>query len=66
MQIGYSEDTLKLDICKQFADIESEFKWLKYYYHQKDLDCMEDCVRNIQDSLKAILKDIDYLKGESL
>lgn len=34
MQIGYSEDTLKLDICKQFVDIESEFKWLKYYYHQ--------------------------------
>ena len=66
MQIGYSEDTLKLDICKQFADIESEFKWLKYYYHQNDLDCMEDCVRNIQDSLKAILEDIDYLRGESL
>jgi hypothetical protein len=66
MQIGYSEDTLKLDIYKQFVDIESEFKWLKYYYHQNDLDCMEDCVRNIQDSLKAILEDIDYLKGESL
>lgn len=66
MQIGYSEDTLKLDIYKQFVDIESEFKWLKYYYHQNDLDCMEDCIKNMQDSLKAILEDIDYLKGESL
>ena len=66
MQIGYSEDTLRFDICKQFADIESEFKWMKCYFHQKDWECMEDCVRNIQDSLKAILEDIDYLKGESL
>jgi hypothetical protein len=66
MQIGYSEDTLRMDICKQFADIESEFKWMKYYFNQKDWDCVEDCVRNIQDSPKAILEDIDYLKGESL
>lgn len=66
MQIGYSEDTLKLDIYKQFVDIESEFKWLKYYYRQNDLDCMEDCIKNMQDSLKAILEDINYLKGEFL
>lgn len=66
MQIGYSEDTLKLDICKQFVDIESEFKWMKYYFNQKDWDCVEDCVKNIQMSLTAILEDTDNLKGESL
>lgn len=66
MQIGYSENTLCFDICKQFADIESEFKWLKYYYHQKDNACMEDCVKNIQDSLRAILEDIEQLKGDIL
>lgn len=66
MQIGYSEDTLRFDICKQFADIESEFKWIKYYFNQKDWDCVEDCVKNIQMSLDAILEDTDNLKGESL
>lgn len=66
MQIGYSEDTLRFDICKQFADIESEFKWMKYYFHQKDWECMEDCAKNIQESLKAIIEDGENLRGESL
>lgn len=66
MQIGYSEETLRLDVCKQFADIESEFNWMMHYFHQKDWDCVEDCVRNIQDSLRAISEDVEYLKGEKL
>lgn len=66
MQIGYSEDTLRMNICKQFADIESEYKWMKYYFHQKDWDCVEDCVRNIQDSLRAISENVKSLKGEKL
>ena len=66
MQIGYSEDTLRFDICKQFVDIESEFKWMKYYFHQKDWECMEDCAKNIQESLKAIIEDGENLRGESL
>lgn len=66
MQIGYSEDTLRMNICKQFADIESEFNWMKYYFHQKDWDCVEDCVRIIQESLNAVLENVDNLKGELL
>ena len=66
MQIGYSEDTLRMNICKQFADIESEYKRMKYYFHQKDWDCVEDCVRNIQDSLRAISENVENLKGEKL
>lgn len=66
MQIGYSENTLRMDICKQFADIESEFKWMKYYFNQKDWDCIEDCVKNIQGSLCAISEDVENLKGKKL
>jgi hypothetical protein len=66
MQIGYSEDTLRMNICKQFVDIESEFKWMKYYFHQKDWDCVEDCARNIEDSLRAIKENAENLKGEIL
>ena len=66
MQIGYSEETLRMNVCKQFADIENEFNWMKYYFHQKDWDCVEDCVRNIQDSLVAILENVENLKGELL
>ena len=66
MQIGYGEDTLRMSICKQFADIDSEFNCMKHYFHQKDWECVEDCVRNIQDSLTAILENIEDLKGELL
>ena len=66
MQIGYSEETLRMNVCKQFADIESEFNWMMHYFHQKDWDCVEDCVRNIQDSLRTISEDVEYLKGEKL
>ncbi len=66
MQIGYSEDTLLLNIIRQAQEIASEARWMEYYGHNSDTECIEDCVRNIQDSLKAILEDIDYLKGESL
>lgn len=66
MQIGYSEDTLRMNIYKQFADIESEFNWMKYYFIQKEWDCVEDCVRNIEDSLRAIKEDAENLKGELL
>lgn len=55
-----------MNICKQFADIEGEFKWMKYYFNQKDWDCVEDCARNIEDSLRAIKEDVDNLKGELL
>lgn len=66
MQIGYSEETLKSNINKQFDEIESEYKWMLHYYSQKDWDCVEDCARNIQDSLAAILENTDNLKGEFL
>lgn len=66
MQIGYSEETLKSNINKQFDEIESEYKWMLYYYSQKGWDCVEDCARNIQDSLVVILENLENLKGESL
>lgn len=66
MQIGYGEDTLRASIRKQFADIESEYKWMKYYFYQKEWECVEDCARNIEDSLRAIKEDVDNLKGELL
>lgn len=66
MQIGYSEDTLRMNVCKQFADIDSEFDWMMYYFHHKEWECVEDCVRNIEDSLRAIKENVDNLKGEIL
>lgn len=58
MQIEYSEETLKSNISKQFDEIESEYKWMLYYYSQKDRDCVEDCARSIQDSVNAILENL--------
>ena len=66
MQIGYSEDTLRTNVYKQFADIDSEFDWMRYYFLHKKWECVEDCIRNIEDSLRAISENVENLKGEIL
>lgn len=66
MDIGYSEQTLYNNIKKQIEDIESEKQWLRLYLLEKDVDSIEDCAKNIADSCKAILENIEHLKGETL
>lgn len=70
MKIGYSEPTLLAGIIKQAQDIASEARWLEYYSHcavsDTTVGCLEDCVRNIEDSLVAIKENIEHLKGEAL
>ena len=66
MIIASSEETLYNDIKKQLGDIQSEHDWAVHYRHQKDVECLEDCVRNIMDSCKAIMESIENLKGEEL
>jgi hypothetical protein len=63
MEIGYSVETLWLAICKQMADVQSEAEWLRYYTARNEAECVEDCARNIIDSCKAILENIEHLKG---
>jgi hypothetical protein len=66
MEIGYSVETLWLAICKQMADVKSEAEWLRYYTAKREVDCVEDCAKNIIDSCKAILENIEHLKGEPM
>lgn len=66
MEIGYSPETLWNNIKKQIQDIESEKQWLRLYLLEKDTGCVEDCARNIMDSCKAILENIEHLKGEPM
>jgi Mg2+ and Co2+ transporter CorA len=66
MEIGYSIETLRFNLANKLVDVESETRWLRHYYQQKDSECMEDCIRNIQDSLTAMLEDIELLKGENM
>ena len=66
MFIGYSESTLWQNIAKQMAEIQSEHYWLEYYTARKETDCMEYCVRNIMDSCKAIMENIENLRGEEM
>lgn len=66
MIIGYSEATLWSALKKQIQEIENEKQWLRMYAVEKDIDCVEDCVRNIMDSCKAITENIEHLKGEKL
>ena len=66
MQIGYSEETLWSAIKKQTQEVENEKQWLRCYILEKDLDSIEDCAKNIIDSCKAILENIEHLKGEEI
>ena len=66
MQIGYSKKTLWSMINKQWESIEDETNWMNHYIAIGDVECVEDCVRNIADSCKAILENIEYLKGEKM
>lgn len=66
MIIGYSEETLWAQIGKQGKSIDDEMNWLKLYISTGEVECVEDCARNILESCQAILENTDYLKGEVL
>lgn len=66
MQIGYSENTLWRNIDRQQLEIRDEADWLNHYIATQELECVEDCVRNIMDSCKAIMENLEYLKGKEL
>lgn len=66
MIIGYSEDTLWNNITKQLSEIQSERDWAVHYKHIEEVECLEDCVRNIIYSCTAIIEDLEHLKGEKL
>lgn len=66
MQIGYSEQTLWRAIDKQWESIEDEVKWMNYYIATNEVECVEDCVFNIQESLNTIKENLENLKGEPL
>lgn len=66
MIIGYSEATLWAQINKQWESIDDEVKWLNHYIATGEVECVEDCARNILESCQAILENTDYLKGEEI
>ena len=66
MQIGYSEQTLWRAINKQWESIDDEVKWMNHYIATNEVEFVEDCVLNIQESLRAIKENLENLKGELL
>lgn len=66
MTIGYDTKTLWRNINRQYEEIADEADWLNHYIAVSDIDCVEDCVRNIMDSCKAILENTENLKGKEL
>lgn len=68
MEIGYSEETLRNNIICQVEQIGEESEWLANYLTTEPMqtECIEDSVRNILDSCKAILENIEHLKGEPM
>lgn len=56
-----ADPVLLLEIIRQSQEISSEAQWLEHYTHNRDADCVEDCVNQIEsglNSIKAILEKI--------
>lgn len=66
MIIGYDEKTLWRQINHQWEQITDEVNWMNHYIATGEVECVEDCARNIADSIAAILENTDHLKGEKL
>ena len=70
MIIASSVPTMLGEIIKQAQEIASEGRWLEYYAHcntnDTTINCLEDCVHNIEDCLKVIKENIEDLKGEEV
>ena len=67
MEIGYSEPTLLLGIIRQAQEIASEGRWIEHYAHTPaELECVEDCIHNIEDCLVAIKENFELLKSEKM
>lgn len=66
MKIGYNPKDLWRQIARKYEEIQSETDWLNYYTATEEVECVEECVRNIMDSCTAILENIEHLKGEEM
>ena len=66
MIIGYGEETLWRLINHQWEIIDDEVNWMNHYIAIGEVECVEDCARNILESCQAILENTAHLKGEVL
>ena len=66
MEIGYSEQTLWRQINHQWEQITDEVNWMNHYIATGEVECVEDCVSNIADSLTAIRENLTLLKGKEM
>lgn len=66
MEIGYSEKTLWKQIAKAELEIHDESDWLNHYIATGEIEFVEDCVRNIEDSLTVIRECLALLKGKEM
>ena len=66
MIIGYDEKTLWRQINHQWEQIADEVNWMNHYIATGEVECVEDCARNIADSIAAINENIAHLKGEKM
>lgn len=66
MAIGYSDKTLWANINHQWELIDDEVKWLNHYIAIGDIDCVENCVQEIESSLAVIKTATEMLKSEEM
>ena len=66
MEIGYSDKTLWSNINHQWVQIDGEVRWLKHYIAIGDIECVEDCVREIESALAVIKSATEMLKSEEM
>lgn len=64
MEIGYSLETIMMNIAKCLGNIHSECEWASHYRSTGEIEDLDDCVANIKASINELEEWMTFLKGE--
>lgn len=66
MEIGYSHETIMMNIAKYLGNIDSECEWAVHYRSTGEIEDLEDCVTNIKASTNELEEWMTLLKAEEM
>lgn len=66
MEIGYSHETIMMNIAKCLGNILSECEWAALYRSTGEIEDLEDCVADIKASTNELEEWMACLKAEEM
>lgn len=66
MEIGYSHETIMMNIAKCLGNIHSECEWADLYRSTGEIEDLADCVADIKASVNELEEWMTFLKAEEM